>query len=66
MMKIVEIWTSQTVCDSKIIPALIISTEWRGIFFIQTGGVLAGSAGYIFNLAGYGRDIGGVSQVLGT
>jgi hypothetical protein len=34
--------------------------------FIKTGGVLAGSAGYFFKLAGYGRDIGGVSQLMET
>jgi hypothetical protein len=34
--------------------------------FIKTGGVLAGSAGYFFKLAGYGRDIGGVIQPLET
>ena len=34
--------------------------------FIKTGGVLAGSAGYFFKLAGYGRDTGWVSQPLET
>jgi len=29
-----------------------IPTEWRGIFFIQTGGVIAGSAGYYFKMGG--------------
>jgi hypothetical protein len=38
----------------------------RGIFFIKTGGVLAGSAGYFLKWAGYKLDIGGVSQLLET
>jgi hypothetical protein len=50
----------------KKIPALYLSPEWRGMVFIKNGGVLAGSAGYFFKLAGYGRDIGGVSQLMET
>jgi hypothetical protein len=50
----------------KKILALHLSPERRGMVFIKTGGVLAGSAGYFFNLAGYGRDIGGVSQLMET
>jgi hypothetical protein len=36
------------------------------MIFIQTGGVLAGSAGYFLKWAGYRLDIGGVSQLLET
>ena len=50
----------------KKILALHLSPERRGMVFIKTGGVLAGSAGYFFKLAGYGRDIGGVSQLMET
>ncbi len=65
-MKIVEVWTFQTVCNTKLISALFIDTEWRGMFFIKTGGVLAGSAGYFLKWAGYRRDTGGVFQLLET
>jgi hypothetical protein len=41
-MKIVEIWTFQTVWNTKKVPAPFTVSEWRGIFFIKTGGVLAG------------------------
>ena len=50
----------------KKILALHLSRERRGMVFIKTGGVLAGSAGYFFKLAGYGRDTGWVSQPLET
>ena len=63
-MKIVEVWTFQTVWDTKNIPTLCMASEWPGMVFIQTGGVLAGSAGYFLTWAGYRLDIGGVSQLL--
>ncbi len=56
-MKIVEIWTFQTVWYTKKIPAPFTASEWRGMVFIQTGGVLAGSAGYFLKWAGYWRGI---------
>jgi hypothetical protein len=36
------------------------------MFFIKTGGVMAGSAGYFKNGAGFRQDIGGVSQLMET
>ena len=51
-MKIVEVWTFQTVCNTKKIPALFMGTKWRGMFFIKAGGVLAGSAGYFLKWGG--------------
>jgi len=47
-------------------PGTVIDPGAAGYGFIKTGGVLAGSAGYFFKLAGYGRDTGWVSQLLET
>ena len=48
-------------CEMKKNSALDMGTEWRGMFFITTGGVLAGSAGYFLKQggvqAGYWRGI---------
>jgi len=65
-VKIVEVWTFQTVWNTKNIPTLCMVSEWRGMVFIQTGGVLVGSAGYFLKWAGYRRDTGGVFQLLET
>jgi hypothetical protein len=52
--------------EYKKSPAPFTSPEWQGMVFIQTGGVLAGSAGYFFKWAGYRLDIGWVSQLMET
>ena len=65
-MKIVEIWRFHTVWNTKKVPAPFTSPEWRDMVFIQTGGVLAGSAGYFLKWAGYRLDIGWVSQLMET
>jgi hypothetical protein len=38
----------------------------RAMFFIKTGGVRAGWAGYFFKCAGFRRDISGISQLVET
>ena len=65
-MKIVEVWTFQTVWNTKKSSAPFAASERRGMVFLKTGGVLAGLAGYFLKWAGYGRDTGGVFQVLET
>ena len=54
----------------KKFAALDMGMMWRGMFFIKTGGILflklRGKRGMFFNLAGFRRDIGGVSQLLET
>ena len=51
---------------SIIIPVLIIITERRGMVFIETGGVLTGSARYFLIQKGLMRLIAGVSKLLRT
>jgi hypothetical protein len=65
-LKIVEIWRFQTEWNTKKVPAAFASPEWRGMVFIETGGVLAGSAGYYFKTGRVWRDTGGVFQLLET
>ena len=50
--------------------ALNTVLEWRGMFFIKTGGIvflkLRGKRGMFFYWAGFRRDTGGVFQLLET
>ena len=68
-MKIVEIWTCQTVCNEKIC-STVYGHDVAGYVFIKTGGIfflkLRGKRGMFFYWAGSKRDTGRVFQLLET
>jgi hypothetical protein len=57
-------------CGKKKIAALEMGMMWRGMFFTKSGGILflklRGKRGMFFYWAGFGRDTGGISQLLRT
>ncbi len=46
--------------------ALNMEPEWQGMVLLKPAGYLLDRRGIFLNGAGFKRDIGGVSQLLGT